>query len=299
MNTEQIIYAGTWVGLLAFVLEYKFESYARSMEDKLVKVASFAMLCMLLLGQGLLVATNSTDATLEHVLRYAAGTVLLGTLALFVYVFSLQAWGQVSANMKDSEGGVLSKTASFWLAPNLDKSRTERGAAREKRGGLGMSLSWRAARETARDSNLRDSNLTRTTAMAPSLDTVGEAQISTKEKTGGISLAWLFRKKCDESAQAISAPARRPVVAGEGGSTTVGAVALAVEHNPMHLSMADMTSLRHDGKSGQPCTGIPAFGASEGDVQGSAEVDVIEAVLTCDDLGFDASSVARPRDSEL
>ena len=143
IDTSQVIYAGTWLALVAFVLEIKFEPYARSMEDRLVKVACGVMLCLLLLGQGLLIK----DPALDSLLRYLSAGLLLGTISLFVYTFAREAYGQAKAKKKKGEvAGERDSddlTSTQKMAPSLASFFGKKPLNQQTRtGGKGISLAW-------------------------------------------------------------------------------------------------------------------------------------------------------------
>ena len=50
---SKTIFFATWIALLAFVLEFKYEPYERPVEGRLLKLTEATMLALLLLAQGL------------------------------------------------------------------------------------------------------------------------------------------------------------------------------------------------------------------------------------------------------
>jgi hypothetical protein len=100
---SKTIFFATWIALLAFVLEFKYEPYERPVEGRLLKLTEATMLALLLLAQGLNIrggggggggGGGSSDAetndSFRGSLRLVAASLMVAMLAYFINVFACQ-----------------------------------------------------------------------------------------------------------------------------------------------------------------------------------------------------------------
>jgi hypothetical protein len=103
-NQGVLVFAATWVVLVAALLEYKYEAYRRRVEEQLVKFTLFALLSLMLSTLGMIAASHNPGC--RTFIRVLAAVIVMGTMLVFVTIFMQQCCAQLRerASQRRSEG---------------------------------------------------------------------------------------------------------------------------------------------------------------------------------------------------
>ena len=91
-DQQLIIFLTTWITLVEFLLVFKYEPYSREVESRVNKVTQFVLLAFVLCALGL--STDVTNGTFASCVRMLCAVMMMGTIAMVVYVFVHQYRGK-------------------------------------------------------------------------------------------------------------------------------------------------------------------------------------------------------------
>merc|ERR1711871_7280 len=132
------LFFATLVALGSFVLEFKYNTYTRSVEEQLMRASAFVLLALFLVAHGLVVGEKKPAFTAG--LRASAGLMLLLLIVYFVVILSQQ--------MIDKYGGACGRRLSRALRSSTiaQSSRTSQADADDQGEAVEMEVNPLSAR---------------------------------------------------------------------------------------------------------------------------------------------------------